>query len=81
MEITIIFKFTETREANIAHETLLKYEGILVSDFYAGYDSIPCKQQKCWVHLLRDINDDLWKSPFDSEYEAFCIRTERIKFY
>lgn len=74
----VIFKFTETREANIAHETLLKYEGILVSDFYAGYDSIPCKQQKCWVHLLRDINDDLWKSPFDSEYEAFILELKEL---
>ena len=36
-----------------------------------GYDSLPCRQQKCLVHLIRDFNDDLWKNPFDDEYEQF----------
>jgi len=52
------------------------YGGVLISDFYGGYDSMPCRQQKCLVHLIRDLNDDLWKHPFLSEYEQFvaCIR-------
>jgi hypothetical protein len=25
------------------------------------------------VHLIRDINDDLWKAPFDREFEAFAL--------
>lgn len=37
----------------------------------SGYDSIPCQQQKCLVHLIRDLNDDLWKNPFNAEYEQF----------
>jgi hypothetical protein len=32
---------------------------------------VNCKQQKCLVHLIRDLNDDLWKNPFNQEYEAF----------
>lgn len=68
----VIFRLTPTREANIAHEVLHDYEGVLITDFYAGYDSISCRQQKCWVHLIRDINDDLRKSPFDSELELFA---------
>src|SRR5207248_8780909 len=47
---------TETREATITHEFLANYNGILVSDFYPVYDSVRCKQQKCWVHLIRDLN-------------------------
>ncbi|MBE9138633.1 IS66 family transposase [Nodosilinea sp. LEGE 07088] len=74
----VVFKLTKTREADIVHKTLRKYSGVLVSDFYAGYDSVSCKQQKCWVHLLRDINDDLWKSPFDSEYEAFVLELKEL---
>lgn len=66
-----IFKLTDTREATIVHELLLNYQGVLVSDFYAGYDSVECKQQKCWVHLIRDLNDDLHDFPFDFEYEKF----------
>ena len=67
----VVLKLSKTREAKIAHEFLASYEGVLISDFYSGYDSIGCKQQKCWVHLIRDLNNDLWESPFDVEYESF----------
>src|SRR5438094_463017 len=67
----VIFQLSKTRESTIAHEFLKNYDGILISDFYSGYDAITCRQQKCWVHLIRDLNDDLWKYPFDSEYETF----------
>src|ERR1700730_15175089 len=28
-------------------------------------------QEKCWVHLIRDLNEDLWKFPFDEELQQF----------
>lgn len=31
-------------------------QGVLVSDFYAVYDSYAGPQQKCWAHLLRDVH-------------------------
>jgi predicted RecB family nuclease len=74
----VIFKLTDSRESDIVHKTLQGYNGVLVSDFYGGYDSLPCKQQKCWVHLLRDINDDLWRSPFDIEYEGFVLKIQKF---
>ena len=46
-------------------EMLDGFEGVLVSDFYSAYDSVKCAQQKCLIHLARDINDDLFHSPFD----------------
>ena len=69
----VIFKLSETREATIVHKLLAGYKGTLISDFYPGYDSVECKQQKCWVHLIRDLNDDLRKNPFDKEFEAFIL--------
>ena len=45
-----------------------------MSDFYNVYDSAPCPQQKCLVHLVRDINDDLLKAPFDEELKELAIR-------
>ncbi len=69
----VVFKLTETREAIIVKETLSDYQGVIVSDFYPGYDSLEYQQQKCWVHLIRDLNDDLWKFPFDAEYEQFIL--------
>jgi hypothetical protein len=69
----VIFKLRETREAKIVHELLVDYKGILISDFYPGYDSAQCRQQKCWVHLIHDINNDLWANPFDAEFEIFVL--------
>jgi hypothetical protein len=68
-DLYVHFKLSKTRESSTAHEFLQSYSGILVSDFYAGYDAIQCRQQKCWVHLIRELNDDLWESPFDVEFE------------
>lgn len=69
----VIFRLTPTRDSSIVHQILKGYDGVLISDFFAGYDSVDCCQQKCWVHLIRDVNDDIQKSPFDSEFEAFVL--------
>jgi hypothetical protein len=36
------------------------------------------RQQKCLVHLIRDINDDLWKAPFDKELEGFAVAVQAL---
>lgn len=69
----VIFKLTPTRDSSIAYQILGDYKGVVVTDFFAGYDALQCSQQKCWVHLIRDINDDLRKSPFDTEFEGFVL--------
>lgn len=74
----VIFKLTATRESDIVRNFLVDYNGVLISDFYPGYDSMMCRQQKCWVHLIRDINDDLWNSPFDSEFEDFVLKVRNL---
>jgi Transposase IS66 family len=74
----VLFRMTETREADIVQKVLADYQGVLVSDFYPGYDAMPCRQQKCLVHLVRDINDDLWKSPFDKELEVFALEVQAL---
>ena len=67
----VLFRLTATRETAVVRDVLADYTGILVTDFYAGYDAINCRQQKCLVHLIRDLNEDLWRAPFDREYETF----------
>lgn len=74
----VVFKLTETRETTFLQKTLQNYEGVLISDFYPGYDSFPCKQQKCLSHLIKDLNDDLWKNPFNHEYESFLIQVRNL---
>ena len=51
--------------------SLLKdFHGVLVSDFYAAYDALPCPQQKCLIHLIRDMNQELLNNPFDMELQS-----------
>ena len=66
----VYFFYRPSREGAFLKEMLGTFEGVLVSDFYAAYDSVPCAQQKCLVHLIRDINSDVLKNPFDEELKA-----------
>jgi hypothetical protein len=43
------------------------FGGVLVTDFYTGYNGLRCRQQKCLVHLIRDLNESLLKHPYDEE--------------
>ena len=74
----VIFRLTTTRDSGVAHKILDGYQGVLISDFFPGYDKIDCSQQKCWVHLIRDINDDLRHLPFDTEFEIFVIALRNL---
>jgi hypothetical protein len=71
---TVAYMYAESREAAILEGVLEGFRGVLVSDFYAAYDSVPCAQQKCLVHLMRDINEDLHKNPFDDELKEIAGR-------
>lgn len=68
----VIYIYSETRDGDTPCETLNGFAGILVSDFYAAYDAINCIQQKCLIHLIRDLNDDLFKNPVDEELKALA---------
>ena len=59
--------YAETREATMVQSLLSEFKGVLVSDFYAAYDGIQCPQQKCLIHLMRDLNDLMLSNPFDEE--------------
>lgn len=74
----VVFQLRASREATVAHEFLADYNGILISDFYPGYDAVQCQQQKCWVHLIRDLNDDLWSVPFNTEFEYFVLAVRNL---
>jgi hypothetical protein len=63
----VIYVWSETREGRIAKEFLNDFRGVVVSDFYPVYDSLDCPQQKCLIHLMRDLNDDIRREPFNYE--------------
>jgi hypothetical protein len=68
----VCYLFRDTREGSFLQELLGTYEGVLVSDFFTAYDSFNCPQQKCLIHLMRDINDDLRKDPYDQEMRSIA---------
>ena len=63
----VIYMYRPTREGDFLKELLKDFHGVLVSDFYAAYDALDCPQQKCLIHLMRDINQELLCNPFDEE--------------
>ena len=63
----VVFLYSDTREGDMVQALLKDFHGVLVSDFYAAYDAINCPQQKCLIHLMRDINDDLYRYPYDED--------------
>jgi Transposase IS66 family len=65
-----VYLWSPTREGSVAKEFLSGFSGVLVSDFYSAYDSIDCARQKCLVHLIRDLNEDVLKEPFNEEMKT-----------
>ena len=69
----VVYILAESREAEIVQTLLKDFKGVLVSDFYAAYDAINCPQQKCLIHLMRDLNDEILHTPFDTEMKSIAI--------
>lgn len=68
----VYYFYRESRETTFLKEMLYKFSGVLISDFYTGYDAFDCPQQKCLIHLIRDLNDDLLRNPFDDEFKMIA---------
>ncbi|OGA43453.1 MAG: hypothetical protein A3G24_12640 [Betaproteobacteria bacterium RIFCSPLOWO2_12_FULL_62_13] len=68
----VAYIYSETREGDLLHALLKDFTGVLVSDFYAAYDGVRCLQQKCLIHLIRDLNDDALKHPYDEELKQLA---------
>ena len=66
----VYFLYTESREGKFLKELLHGFKGVLISDFYEVYNQPEWIQQKCLIHLIRDLNDDLRENPFDDEYKT-----------
>ena len=70
---TVCYHFTRNRKSAFLQEWLPDFAGIIVTDFFPGYEALPFGRQKCLIHLIRDLNDELFKNPFDEEYKALVV--------
>jgi predicted RecB family nuclease len=67
---TVFYLIRPNRETEFMTGLLQDFNGVLISDFYPGYDSLPYPQQKCLIHLIRDLNSDLFKNQLDTEFKV-----------
>jgi hypothetical protein len=70
----VIYIWSETRDGCTATDFLKHFSGVLISDFYAAYDSVECPQQRCLIHLMRDLNNDIYGEPFNQEIKEIAQR-------
>jgi predicted RecB family nuclease len=63
----VAYFHTPTREGSVIQSMLKDFSGVLVTDFYSAYEAIECPQQKCLIHFIRDLNDELLRHPYDEE--------------
>jgi hypothetical protein len=66
----VVFMYRPNREGDFLRPLLKDFHGVLITDFYAAYDSVDCPQQKCLIHLMRDMNQALLSNPYDEELRA-----------
>ena len=65
-----IYIFRPSREGDFLRQMLNGFGGVLVSDFYAAYDGLGCTQQRCLIHLMRDMNRAILDNPFDQDLQS-----------
>jgi hypothetical protein len=69
---TVGYVYSPGRDPKVLHDILGRFQGVLVSDFYSAYESMECAQQKCLIHLMRDINEAVLKSPFNEQLSVMA---------
>jgi hypothetical protein len=78
----VVYLYADSRDGSLLQQVVTDFNGVLVSDFYGVYDSVDCKQQKCLVHLMRDLNDEVLGHPYDEELKSivtdFAVLLKRI---
>jgi predicted RecB family nuclease len=74
----VYYLYRPSRETDFLKDLLASFRGVLVSDFYSGYDALACDHQKCLVHFVRDIDDDLLRNPWDQELRVLSQQFGRL---
>lgn len=73
------FLYQQSRAGAVVKEVLgEEFEGVVVSDFYGGYNVHLGLHQRCWVHLLRDIHDLKEKHAKDQGLRQWAAKVKAI---
>ncbi len=55
-----------------------EFKGVLVSDFYGGYNDLACAHQRCWVHLLRDLHELKEAWPHEDAIQSWIAEVDGL---
>jgi transposase len=67
------FLYRRSRSGEIPRETIgNEYEGVVVTDCYAGYNGVLADRQVCWAHLTRDLHKLKERNAEDAEVGAWA---------
>jgi hypothetical protein len=73
------YEYDQSRAGAVATRLIGKdYQGHLVSDFYGGYNHLPGPHQRCWVHLLRDLNTLLERHGQDVRVRQWVVQVVAV---
>ena len=73
------FVYRKSRASSVVTDVLGEaFEGVVVSDFYGGYNAHLGMHQRCWVHLLRDIHELKEKHKKDQSLRKWAAKVKGI---
>ncbi len=73
------FLYRKSRSASVVKEVLGDdFQGVVVSDFYGGYNAHLGLHQRCWVHLLRDMHELKEKHSTDKGLKKWAAAVKAI---
>lgn len=76
---TRYYEYHHSRAGEVVKELVGdSFQGVLGSDFYAGYNIHQGLHQRCWVHFLRDIHDLKKLHPDDAELWQWAKEVKQI---
>jgi hypothetical protein len=74
----VLYLYRSSREVDFLKDLLAGFKGVLVTDFYPAYDTLGYLQQKCLIHLIRDLNGGLLRHPFDDEFKRLAFEFGKL---
>ncbi len=67
------YEYHHSRSGEVVKQLIGEdFQGVLGSDFYAGYNIHQGFHQRCWVHYLRDVHDLKKEHPDDEELRRWA---------
>jgi transposase len=73
------YEYHHSRAGDVVKQLIGEdFQGVLGSDFYAGYNIHQGLHQRCWVHFLRDIHDLKKLSPDDAALWQWAKEVKQI---